>query len=297
MVLELRHLRAFVALAEELNFTRAAARVFVTQPALSHQIRRLEEHLGLTLFRRTSRHLALTDDGKRLLRLSRTVLTTLDDGLRDLRQHVAPQMLNVGFVDYVGHTAIPERLQRLRGHLPDTHLRQMEGSTLEQLRGLQDGHLDVGFFVATRVRAKAVRSRKLWDEELMLALPETHPLAQLEAVPLGALTGQHLLLNSAESNPDMFAYLHRLFGEAGVRPVEVVNPGARMYSFAGIMHLIDEGEGLFLIVKSLRSAGHPGVVFRPLCDPTPVIPMRMAWRDTLPGAVLKLLMRVFNSED
>lgn len=287
---ELRHLRAFMILAEELNFTRAAARVFVTQPALSHQIQRLEEELGLTLLRRTSRQVTLTEDGERFLKLSRQVITTLDDGLRDLRKRSTPHVLKVGYADYVGHTGLPQRLQRLRDCLPGTEVRQIEGSTLEQLQGLQDGHLDLGFFVATRVRSPGVKSRKLWQEELVLALPENHSLAGLDTVPLGALDGQKLLLNSAESNPDMWKFMHGLFEQAGIQPVTVVNPGARMYSFAGIMRLIAEHEGLFLIVKSLQGVGYPGVTFRPVCDPAPGIPMRIAWRDTLPSRVQDLLM-------
>lgn len=286
---ELRHLRAFVALAEELNFTRAAARVFVTQPALSHQIQRLEEELGLTLFRRTSRKVTLTDDGERLLELSRRVITTLDEGLRELQTHSVPRVLKVGFADYVGHTIIPERLQRLREHLPGTQVRQIEGSTLEQLQGLQDGLLDVGFFVAPKVGAKGVKSRKLWDEALMLALPVDHPLAKLKRVPLSALDGQKLMLNSAESNPDMWAFLQQLFELTGVQPERVVNPGARMYSFAGILRLVAEHEGLFLIVKSFQDVKHPGVTFRPVCDPAPTIPMHMAWRETLPSSLQDLL--------
>lgn len=293
-MLELRHLRAFVVLSEELNFTRAAARVFVTQPALSHQIRRLEGELGVTLFQRTSRHVTLTPEGEQLLNLTRTVLSTLDEGIQRLRQESAPQVLRVGFADYVGQTGIPNRLQQLVQALPRVTLQHLEGTTLEQLRGLTTGTLDVGFFVAPQVRCAGLKQRRLWMEEFWLALPEGHPLAQLDQVPFQALEGQPLLLNSRESNPGLYDHWQHLFNQAGVYPRQITSSGARMYSFAGMMRLVAEGEGLFLIVRSLTCLSHPGVTFRPLHDPTPALPFRMAWRQNLSAGVQEQLRQSFS---
>ncbi|EYB66738.1 hypothetical protein DEIPH_ctg078orf0002 [Deinococcus phoenicis] len=293
---ELRHLRAFVVLAEELNFTRAATRLYMTQPALSHQIRRLEGELGVTLLQRTSRRVTLTPEGERLLDLARTVLGTLDEGIQRLRRESAPQVLRVGFADYVGQTGIPDRLQRVAQALPGLRLQHLEGTTLEQLQGLTTGALDVGFFVAPQVRCDGVQQRRLWMEEFWLALPEGHPLAQLDQVPFQALEGQPLLLNSRESNPDLYDHWQHLFNQTGVQPQQLTSSGARMYSFAGMMRLVAEGEGLFLIVRSLAALGHPGVTFRPLHAPTPALPFRMAWRQSLPAVVQEQLRQSFSGE-
>jgi len=295
-MLELRHLRAFVMLSEELNFTRAAAQLYMTQPALSHQIQRLEAELGVTLFQRTSRRVTLTPEGERLLALARTVLSTLDEGIQELRRDSLPRVLRVGFADYIGQTRIPERLQRLVQALPGLKLQHLEGTTLEQLRGLTTGVLDVGFFVAPEVRCAGVEQRRLWMEEFWLALPERHPLTALERIPFQALEGECLLLNSRESNPDLYDHWQHLFNQTGVQPQQITSSGARMYSFAGMMRLIAEGEGLFLIVRSLTTLSHPGVTFRPLHDPTPMLPLRMAWQQSLPAVVQEQLRRSFSGE-
>ncbi|UQN08001.1 LysR family transcriptional regulator [Deinococcus sp. QL22] len=292
-MLELRHLRAFVVLTEELNFTRAAARLYMTQPALSHQLQRLEGELGVTLFQRTSRRVTLTPEGERLLELTRTVLTTLDEGLQALRRDSMPQVLRVGFADYVGQTDIPARLGRLIQAVPGLKLQQIEGTTLEQLHGLTTDSLDVGFFVAPQVRCPGIQQRRLWMEEFWLALPVGHPLASLDRVPFQALKGQPLLLNSRESNPDLYDHWQGMFTQTGVQPRQVINTGARMYSFAGMMRLVAEQEGLFLIVRSLTALAHPGVTFRPVHDPCPALPLRMAWRQSLPAVVQAQLRQIF----
>ena len=161
---------------------------------------------------------------------------------------------------------------------------------------MQTGVLDVGFFVASNVGARGLKRRKLWTEDLVLAMPTGHPFAALESVPVHALDGQPLLVNSPESSPEMAAYLRELFRRTNVQPVPVVNLGVRMYSFAGIMHLIAEGEGLFLIVRSFQDVGHAGVTFRPLRDPTPGLPMWMVWRKALPESMQGALEQAF-SED
>lgn len=295
----LRHLRAFVAVAEELHFTRAAARVFMTQPALTHQIKRLEADLGVRLLDRTSRRVALTAEGQLLLTLSRDVLGTLDQGLAALRASTHPQTLRIGYTDYLGYTPVPEALRTYAQAHPEVTFQHVEGSTQEQLAQLAAGTLDVGFFVAERVDVPGVRSSRLWHEPLRLALPDGHPLTALEQVPLQALDGEPLLVNSPDSNPLMYAFLQSVFRRSGVQPRWVVNPLPRMHSFGGVMRLVAEGAGAYLIVRAMGQVPYPGVQFRAV-EPEPRLPFRMAWRlglsaDTS-GALLRTLRAHLNQE-
>jgi len=285
-MVDLRKLTYFQAVAEERSFTRAARRVYVTQPTLTHQIHRLEETLGAPLFIRSTRRVELTPEGERLLELCRAHLQPLQDGLRDLRSAHAAPVLRVGYPDYAGPTPLPAMMRVLQTQRPGLQLDQVEGSTLEQVRGLLDGQLDVGFFVAERLDAQQLPSRVLWAEPLGLAMPENHHLAALTEVPLAALHGEPVIMNSRESSPYMHAFLTDLFATAGIHPLYVVSSGARLYSFAGVMRLVAEEVGVFPIVRALTGLHYPGVTVRSFAAPVPTVPFRMAWRPNLPVALL-----------
>jgi len=280
-MVELRLLRAFVAVAEELHFTRAAERVFLTQPALTHQIQRLEAELGLRLFDRTSRRVDLTPEGQQLLVLSREVLGTLDRGLTELRATTQPRVLRLGYTDYLGYTPIPEAVRLYQRAHPQMMFEHVEGTTQEQLDGLASGTLDIGFFIAAQINVPGVRSSRLWNEPLLLALAEGHPLAAQTQLPFAALQDQRLLLNARETHPQMYTYLQELFRSTGVYPQLLVNTLPRIHSFGGVMRLVAEGMGGFLTVKSMGVTKFPGVRFQSLVNPEPQVPFRMAWRSGL----------------
>lgn len=290
--MELRHLRFFVAVAEELNFTRAAERVFVTQPALSRVVHALEAEVGAPLLERSTRRVTLTPAGRAFLGLARTVLLTLDEGLRDLKATPIERTLRVGVTDYALHARLPEALRDLVRGLENVRVRHVEGSTAEQLAALRAGALDVGFFMAARLRDPALAQRVLARSPLVLAVPGDHPLARLAAVPLAALSGERLLVNSREGGPFMHAYLRRLFGKRGVTPTFVESSGAPVYSFATAMRLVADGEGAFLVHRALAALPAPGVAFRPVRDPEPRVSLRMVWRPALDADVRDALERL-----
>ncbi|MFC4637757.1 LysR family substrate-binding domain-containing protein [Deinococcus hohokamensis] len=189
-----------------------------------------------------------------------------------------PSALRVGYSDYVGYTPVPQAIRAYQQAHPKITIEHTEGTTQEQLDGLSSGTLEMGFFVAGRVDVPGVRSSVFWQEPLVLVLPEGHPLAAQAEISFHALHGQSLLCNPKESNPQTYAYLHDLFRTAAVEPQWVVKPTTRMHSYGGIMRLVAEGLGGFLIVKALSAAGYPGVIFRTVVDPELRLPFRMAWR-------------------
>src|SRR5881275_1522994 len=145
--MELRHLRYFVAVAEELHFRRAAERLHMSQPPLSQQIRRLEDEVGATLFVRNQRRVELTAAGQAYLARARDILAAVEDAAREARRVQRGEVgrLDVGFVGSAMYSVVPELLRAFRERFPDVGLRLRELGTAEQLRRLEDGRLDVGF--------------------------------------------------------------------------------------------------------------------------------------------------------
>src|SRR3954447_11473489 len=145
--MELRHLRYFVAVAEELHFRRAAERLHMSQPPLSQQIRNLEEHVGATLLVRNQRRVELTAAGRAYLVRAGDILAAVEDAAREARRVQRGEVgrLDVGFVGSATYSVVPELLRAFRERFPDVGLHLRELGTTEQLRRLEDGRLDIGF--------------------------------------------------------------------------------------------------------------------------------------------------------
>ena len=190
--MELRHLRYFVAVAEELNFSRAAGRMYLSQPALSQQIRKLEQELGVALFQRTKKHVALTEAGQVLLEGARRVLVLVEQTSRETREvgGAEGRHLRVGFPEYANHTPVADALQTFRRRYPYVELEEHETftlqETLQQIDKLHKGTLDIGFMLRPE-EDELLEIEHVLDIELVAALPEGHPLAGREVVSLRAV--------------------------------------------------------------------------------------------------------------
>jgi DNA-binding transcriptional LysR family regulator len=271
--LDLRLLRHFVAVAEELHFTRAAARLYLAQQALSRDIARLERQLGVPLFSRTTRRVALTPDGERLLARARELLALHDQTLQELRRPDEGRPLLVDLLAE-GHT--PTRvLHAAREHAPHAELvARFHDGFGAALQPLLAGRLDVAFgrseglgrpFPATLVR------RLVRLEPLALLLPAEDPLAALDAVPLAALAGTQVDSSADNEQAPEWADLGaRLLAAFGAEPSPPHPHAAGLEET--VRHL--RAEGLPILTLSERSLA-PGVVVRPLTDPVPLYPWTM----------------------
>ncbi len=190
--MELRHLRYFVAVAEELNFSRAAGRMYLSQPALSQQIRKLEQELGVSLFHRTKNHVALTEAGQALLEGARRVLVLVEQTAREAREvgGAEGRHLKVGFPEYANHTPVAEALQTFRRRYPYVELEEHETltlqETLQQIDKLRDGTLDIGFMLRPE-EDNAIETERVLNIELVAALPEGHRLADRDEISMREL--------------------------------------------------------------------------------------------------------------
>jgi DNA-binding transcriptional LysR family regulator len=272
--LDLRLLRAFVAVAEELHFTRAAQRLFVAQQALSRDIRRLESQVGARLFVRSTRNVSLTIDGERLLTHARGLLALNDAALRDLSGATRPLL-----VDVIGQGLTAARIvEAARQAAPQVEFTVRYGGGLgAALPHLLAGRLDVAFGRPEGLPLPFTRelSRRLVRyEPLALTVPDSHPLARLDRVPLARLRGLEIDTSAGnEDAPEWVDLGAALLDAFGARPL------------AAHPHVVGPDE----TARHLRSHQRPiltmsesptvrGAVLRPLVDPVPVYPWAIVHR-------------------
>jgi len=282
--MELRHLRYFVAVAEELNFSRAAGRMYLSQPALSQQIRKLEQELGVYLFRRTKNHVELTEAGLTLLEGARRVLVLVEQTAREAREvgGVEERHLKVGFPEYANHTPVADALQTFRRRYPYVQLEEHETftlqETLQQIDKLHRGTLDVGFMLRPEEDV-LLRIEHVLDIELVAALPKGHPLASRDEIFMGELSDERLILFSRRFHPRSYDYVVGCCREAGFEPKVVQRKEPQLYSGATTYRMVASGIGVGIVARPVVSGYRPyDVIFKPLRDPAPKLELVAVWR-------------------
>lgn len=214
--MELRQLRYFLAVAEELHFGRAARRMNISQPPLSQQIRQLEDELGATLFERTSRSVALTPEGVFLKKEASTILGKLGKACETVKAMGRGEEghLSIGFVVILNQSRLPEVIRDFRVKYPDVRLELKEMSTNAQLIALEDGELDIGFIRAYGHRLEGLNQQSYLREDYMLAISDDHPLAKNSEIRLCDLTDEPLIMFNRDYQPELYDHILRLFAQA-----------------------------------------------------------------------------------
>jgi DNA-binding transcriptional LysR family regulator len=272
--MELRHLRHFVVLAEELHFGRAARRLSISQPPLSFSIRRLEEDLGVRLFERTSRQVRLTAAGAAFLVESRRILGQADDA-RALVGRIAAGLsgrLQLGFVASMLYRGLPELLARFRREHPGIELALRELNSGEQVEALRAGRLDAGFIHAPTLPA-GLEGVAWLTEPFVCCLPQGHPQAQRRRADLAALAGEPLVLFAREASPEYHDRIVSLCAESGFTPEQ----RHEVRHWLTVLAFVAAGMGVALVPASLARAGMAGVRFVALGNRRVQSVTRMVW--------------------
>jgi DNA-binding transcriptional LysR family regulator len=288
--MELRHLRYFVAVAEELNFTRAARKLHVAQPALSRQIRQLEEELGVKLLDRNHHAVELTRPGREFLAEARSVLHQSDQAIRNARRSAksTPAELNLGYVWGLFHSLVPPILQRFREQSPETAVNLFDLSALQQAQALLEGRIDAGFIgFAHEADTAGLNKRKVGSCAFVAAVPKNHRAAKKNVVPLSILRDDFFIGISDQTYPGASLCVTEACARAGFRP-KILQMVERGYTILG---LVAGNCGVALLPESLKALPHPGIAFRPLADP-PRADLYLAWRDRVPALILTNLLDV-----
>jgi DNA-binding transcriptional LysR family regulator len=272
--MELRQLRYFVTLAEELHFGRAAAREHIVQSALSQQLQRLERELGVLLLDRTTHHVELTPAGSVFLFDARQILAEVD------RAAVAAQRaassapgLRVGIVD-ASYDSMPQILRRVQQQYPELEVHQVEVGVPEQFRLLADGRLDVGIGRAS-LAPPEVASVLFRLDLLGVLIPDGHPLAASPGVAVARLAAEPLLLAEEQRAPEMNQFVTELCRSVGFVPN--VYRGT-VDSIRAAVDLVAQGRCALCVPASCVAAVPEWIVWRPLVSPVSRYPWSVLWR-------------------
>jgi DNA-binding transcriptional LysR family regulator len=285
---ELRHLRYFVAVAEELHFGRAAKRLHVAQPSLSRQVRDLERELGVPLFSRSSRRVALTSAGEAFLVGARLAIVRAGEAVDEARRAHRGEVgrLCLGYVQSATFEALPRLLGAFRAACPDVALEVRAMTTLEQVAALRDRRIHLGL-LRPPIDDRGIALQPVSRDRLVAALPGDHPLAGSERVPLAALAGEPFILYARSDGPGVRDAIVGSCLAAGFSPRIVQEAGDTQT----IVALVGAGLGISLLISPVPPVRDGTVVYRPLVDDLPPWEMALAWRRDDQSAVLERFLQ------
>jgi len=294
--LELRQLRYFVAVAEEKHFGRAALRLHMTQPPLSQAIAALEDMLGTPLFLRTKRSVALTPAGTALLPEAQRILQQAS-ALPDLARRAASGasgLLSLSFISTADYSILPPLLQRFRERFPQVQIELREATTDIQLDDLMQGKIDAGLLLPPLPdkAGQVLDYRPLLSEPLVAALPAGTVRAR-GAVSLASLRALPLIIFPRRIAPAFHDTILSCFRDAGLTP----HIGQEAIQMQTIVGLVSAGMGMALVPQSVSNLQRPGVDYRRLSDPTPLIETGLAWRRDSQSTVLRALLELLDTSD
>ncbi|MEU7888012.1 LysR substrate-binding domain-containing protein [Microbispora bryophytorum] len=277
--MELRQLRYFVTLAEELHFGRAALREHIVQSALSQQMQRLERELGVRLLNRSTHHVELTPAGTAFLIEARQILDHTGRAAHAARNAVgSPPTLRVGIVD-AGYDSMPRILQAVQRRHPELTIHQVEASTPAQYRKLADGRLEIGIGLSSHLPPD-MASELIRLDPLGVLVPDTHRFAALDGVPVASLAEELLLLGEEAQTPESNQFVRELCRSAGFEPT--VYKGTVESNHAA-EDLVFQHRCVLCVPSSARTSNRPGTVWRPLTEPNPHYPWSLLWRSGDPS--------------
>ncbi|WP_336486746.1 LysR family transcriptional regulator [Methylobacterium nigriterrae] len=289
-MLDFSQLRCFVAVAEELHFGRAAARLNMTQPPLSRQIQVLERVLDVQLLDRTSRSVRLTAAGRSFLPEARHILRLAETATHVTRQVAAGRsgVLKLGFTAASAYDFLPRLVTACREALPDVMLSLREMVTKEQVEGLLSGQIDAGLIRPPVAHPELAAARAL-AEPLVAALSADHRLAEREQLTLAEFEGEPFIAYAPHEAHYFHDLVVTLFAEAGVQP----SIRQQLTQIHSMLALVRAGLGLALVPAAAEHLRFEAVVFRPLVLPEPrPAELYLAWRRDQDDPLLERLRAV-----
>src|SRR5881628_1490990 len=264
--MELRHLRYFVAVAENLNFTKAAERLHLAQPSLTRQIHNLEEEIGVRLLSRSKSRVALTEEGRSFLVDARRILALATESVLAVQRLSRGEtgQLNIAYLSNFDFELLPETLGTFRQTFPHVALNLFDMTPAEQFRALEARKIDLGF-VGLRPPAttRDLRWESIVRHRTLVVLPAKHRLARKRRVGLGELKTMFFVGMSEKTHPGFRDWLHDTCQSAGFTPRILQDAELE----PALMTFVAEGLGVSLAREHIKKLPHPGVVLRPLAPP------------------------------
>jgi DNA-binding transcriptional LysR family regulator len=273
--IELRHLRYFIAVAEELHFGRAAERLHLAQPPLSQQIRQLENILGYPLFLRTSRSVRLTPAGEVYLERARRLLRSAERDIHEMRQVAKGEMgsLRIGFVSSAMLTQLPSTFRTYREAFPGIELQLSESFSARVIAGLEDGTLDVGI-LRDGDQADSLQVTTLLTESFVAVVPAHHPLAHKRTLSPVALRREPFVFYPRSAGNRAFEKTMSVCESAGFRP-QITQEASHWLT---ILRLVGTGAGVSIAPACVQHLASPESVCIPFRGVEAVTQVEIAWR-------------------
>jgi len=280
---DLRHARAFLAVAEELHFGRAAARLFTTQPALSRTIRGLEEAVGVPLFIRSTRRVELTAAGEAFAAECRLAFGHLGRALGAARSAAEGRegRLRVGYMDFAINGRLPQLLKTYRARYPKVQIDLEYIPTTLQHTALLEGRIDIGFVIG-EFRSQKMLNLLVDQDDFVALLPVGHALATRDRIEAADLVNQPFVVGSEDSFSSFRTLMFSVCHTAGFFP-RIVQQASNT---SGILGMVAAGVGVTIFAGCVRKLRRVGVVVKPIADVRETIPTFATWSADHPSAVL-----------
>lgn len=291
--MELRQLKYFITVAEELHFGRAAESLHLSQPALSKQIQALEDSLEIQLFERTKHWVKLTIAGQKFLETAYRILHEVEEGIQVTRQVATGEMgkLRIGFTEATLFSLAPDIVKTYREQYPQVELVLTSGGTETHVEALRTHQIDLGF-VYLPIREPSLSIHPLFEEVYIAALPASHRLARQKQIALQALATEPLIFYPRSLAPVLYANFIKCCEQAGFVP-KIVQEAELAQTRLG---LTAAGVGITFVLANMQNLSAKGVVYRPLTGNFLTLKLALTWRQNESSPVvhecIKLLKKM-----
>ena len=285
---DLKHLSTFVAVAEELNFHRAAERLTMAQPAVSRVVLELEDRLGVKLLERTTRKVRLTESGRYLLEEAQEILSRIDIAENTVRLLASgtKAILRIGYTTITGHSLVPDITREFRQSNPDVRLELTYLHSPAQRDKILQDEIDLGFIEGS-FQSSEIETRPVARHRLVALLPPSHPLAAKTTLTIEDMAKQQLVMGTNAEWPTFRRIVIDAFQSAG----QVMTVAQEASSITGILGLVTAGVGITIFTGMPRFCGENAIVARPVVtDPPVIVETHLAWRRaSISGAMRRFI--------
>lgn len=288
--MELRHLKYFIAVAEELHFGRAAKRLNISQPPLSQQIMQLEKEIGVRLFNRTKRRVEITPAGLVFLEEARRIMVLSEDAVRRTIRADKGEIgrLAVGYIGSANYSVLPQIVREFRKRFQDVDLSLAEMNTSNQIEALREGRIHVGFLRPPQgIENEGLPVAPVFREPLMVAMPRNHHIKGKTSIPLRMLAKESFIMIPRQRGPGFFDYIIALCQKEGFSPHIVLEAS----QFHTIIGLVAAEIGIAIVPATMQRSRFKGVVFRTISEGAETV-LKMAWVTNNQSLVLQNFLDV-----
>ncbi len=276
--MELRHLRYFIEITHDLNMTRAAKRLGISQPPLSRQIKQLEEELGVPLFNRSGNNLTLTDAGTFFTMKAQQILDNVESATQAVQRIGGPskKWLNIGFVPSTIYGFLPQLIRRYRTSSPHVEVSLHDLMSQDQIHALKSGQIDIGFG-RLHINDPEIKKEVIFEEPLMAVFQKGHPLTKKKSISLKEMSQEPLILYPKRPRPNYADHVSALFYKHSLQ-VNIVQEVQELQTTLG---LIASGAGCSIVPSSVQKMRGDDVIYIPFKDKTVTSPVVMSYLDKL----------------